>query len=81
MLVVDDFGVKYVGKQHARHLVNVLSKFYEMEEDWIGKLYCGVTLDWNYREGYVDISMPNYVAKQLVKYRHKAPKRRQNCPY
>ena len=27
------------------------------------------------------MSMPNYVAKQLVKYRHKAPKRRQNCPY
>ena len=80
-LVVDDFGVKYVGKQHARHLMNVLSKFYEMEEDWLGKLYCGITLDWNYREGYVDISMPNYVAKQLVKYRHKAPKRRQNCPY
>ena len=32
-LVVDDFGVKYVGKQQARHLMNVLSKFYEMEED------------------------------------------------
>ena len=29
----------------------------------------------------MNISMPNYVAKQLIKYRHKAPKRRQNCPY
>ena len=25
--------------------------------------------------------MPNYVQKQLVKYRHNAPKRRQYCPY
>ena len=80
-LVVDDFGVKYVGKRHAEHLMKVLSEFYEMEEDWLGKLYCGITLDWNYEKGYVDTSMPNYVAKQLTRYRHKAPKRPQNCPY
>ena len=52
-----------------------------MEEDWQGKLYCGITLDRNYEKGYVDTSMPNYVAKQLICYRHKAPKRPQNCPY
>ena len=80
-LVVDDFGVKYVGKKHAEHLMSVLSEFYQMEEDWQGKLYCGITLDWNYEKGYVDTSMPNYVAKQLTRYRHKAPKRPQNCPY
>jgi hypothetical protein len=27
-LVVDDFGVKYVGKEHADHLVNVLKTKY-----------------------------------------------------
>ena len=80
-LVVDDFGVKYVGKRHAEHLMKVLSEFYEMEEDWQGKLYCGITLDWNYEKGYVNLSMPNYVSKQLIRYRHKAPKRPQNCPY
>ena len=52
-----------------------------MEEDWRGELYCGITLKWNYAEGYVDIAMPNYVQKQLVKYRHNAPKRPQYCPY
>ena len=52
-----------------------------MEEDWQGKLYCGIILDWIYEEGYVDTSMPNYVVKQLVKYRHKAPKRPQHCPF
>ena len=52
-----------------------------MEEDWQGKLYCGITLDWNYREGYSNTSMPNYVVKQLTKYRYKAPKRPQHCPY
>ena len=43
-LVVDDFGVKYVGKQHAEHLMSILKKHYDMEEDWKGELYCGITL-------------------------------------
>ena len=28
-LVVDDFGVKYVGEEHAQHLLNVLRKHYD----------------------------------------------------
>ena len=30
-LVVDDFGVKYIGRQHAEHLMSVLKQHYEME--------------------------------------------------
>ena len=46
-LVVDDFGVKYVGKQHVEHLVYCLKKNYaKVSEDWEGKLYCGITLEW-----------------------------------
>ena len=80
-LVVDDFGVKYIGKEHADHLMGILKQHYEMEEDWNGALYCGIALKWNYAQGYVDISMPNYVRKQLTKYRHTAPKRPQHCPF
>ena len=79
-LVVDDFGVKYIGRQHAEHLMGILKQHYDTEKDWKGELYCGITLKWNYAEGYVDIAMPNYVQKQLVKYRHNAPKRPQSCP-
>lgn len=80
-LVVDDFEVKCVGKRHVEHRMSDLSEFCEMEEDWLGKLYCGITLDLNYEEGCVNTSMPNYVANQLTCYRHKAPKRLQNCPF
>ena len=80
-LTVDDFGIKYIGKHNAEHLIQVLEKWYEMETDWDGALYCGITLDWHYDAGYVDISMPNYVHKNLVKYNHKKPKRPQHCPY
>jgi hypothetical protein len=33
-LVVDDFAVKYVGKQHAEHLRNALLQTYELTTDW-----------------------------------------------
>ena len=59
----------------------VLGKHYKMTEDWNGELYCGIKLQWNYNEGYVDISMPNYVHKKQVEYEHKPSKRVQNCPY
>ena len=80
-LTVDDFGVKYIVKHNADHLMNALKEHYKIEEDWNGELYCRITLKWNYEEGYVDILMPNYVQKKLTEYGHKAPKRRQYCPY
>ena len=49
--VADDFGVKYVGKENKDHLIQTLKKNYgDIEEDWIGNLYCRITLDWNYEE-------------------------------
>jgi hypothetical protein len=32
-LVVDDFGVKYIGKEHVQHLFNTLKQNYNIEED------------------------------------------------
>ena len=48
VLIVDDFGVKYVGKQHANHLLRVLNEYYEMSEDWSGSKFAGIDLFWNY---------------------------------
>ena len=79
-LVVDDFGIKYVGEENAKHLINALCNNYTIETDWTGSLYCGINLTWNYDKKYVDIAMPNYVLKQLTKYNY-TPKRPQHCPY
>ena len=49
-LVVDNFGVKYVGKEHAEHLINCLKEeTYKLTEDWTGNLYCGILLRWDYK--------------------------------
>jgi hypothetical protein len=46
-LVVDDFGVKYVGREHAEHLMTCIKKNYNISSDWNGSAYCGLTLDWD----------------------------------
>jgi hypothetical protein len=33
-LVVDDFAVKCIGKQHSEHLQNALLRTYELTTDW-----------------------------------------------
>ena len=38
-LVVDDFGVKYVGEEHALHLKQVLKQHYKVSADWTGNRY------------------------------------------
>jgi hypothetical protein len=47
-LVVDDFAVKYVGKQHAEHLQNALLQTYELTTDCTATVYSGMTLKWYY---------------------------------
>jgi hypothetical protein len=41
-LVVDDFAVKYVGKQNAEHLWNALLQTYELTTDWKVTVYSGM---------------------------------------
>eukprot|EP00957_Ditylum_brightwellii_P098193 7481538-Ditylum_brightwellii.AAC.1 len=38
-------------------------------------------LTWNYEEGWVELSIPGYVRKALMKFQHPPPKRPQYAPY
>ena len=60
-LVVDDYGVKYVGKENSDHLVRVLKQNYDIREDWNGKIYVGLKFDWDYKKQQFHVSMPGYV--------------------
>jgi hypothetical protein len=80
-LVVANFRVKYVGKEHAEHLIQCLKTDYEFTKDWTGNLYCSVQLVWDYNAQSLDISMPGYIKKVLQKYKHPVPSDPQHCPY
>ena len=80
-LCVDDFGVKYFGRDDANHFLNALRDHYAITVDWTGSHYCGLTMHWNYDDNYVDVSMPGYVRKQLDRYQHPKPSTAQYAPH
>jgi hypothetical protein len=43
-LIVDNFGVKYVGKEHADHLIAHIKEKYKLTKDSLGDLYYGINL-------------------------------------
>lgn len=69
-LVVDDFGISYVNRANAQHLIDTLASFYEITVDWEATKYCGITLEWDYKNRTVDLSMPNYVTDALHHFQH-----------
>ncbi len=81
-LCVDGFGNKYIGGEHLKHFFAALwMEAYDIVEDWMGNLYCGISLAWNCDKWYIDIAMPAYVTKQLLQYEHPHPTKLQHCPY
>jgi hypothetical protein len=80
-LVVDNFGVKYVGHEHADHLIQCIKETYELIKDWTGDLYCGIKLGWDCNARTLNILMPGYITKLLQKYKHCIPPKPQHCPY
>ena len=69
-LVVDNFGVKYVGQEDADHLIAALEDDYDIEVDTEGDKYVGISLDWDYAKGKVHLSMPGYVSEALSRFKN-----------
>jgi hypothetical protein len=80
-LVVNNVGIKYVGKEHVNHLIWCIKQKYELTKGWTGDLYCMIKLNWDYNAHSLDISMPGYIKKLLLQYKHCMPSRPQDCPY
>jgi hypothetical protein len=46
-LVVNDFGVKYIGREHAEHLCDVFASKYKITTDWDSDIYLGPHRKWD----------------------------------
>jgi hypothetical protein len=80
-LFVDNFGIKYVEREHVEHLIACIKEKYKLPEVWTGDLYCRIKLNWDHTACTLDISMPGYIKKILLKYKHCMPAWPQHCPY
>ncbi|KAL7476898.1 hypothetical protein ACHAW6_002727, partial [Cyclotella cf. meneghiniana] len=69
-LVVDNFGIKYIGIEHPQHLLTVLQEHYKVTTDLKGSRYIGIMLDW-----------PGYVNKVLCQFQHSKPTAPQHAPF
>jgi hypothetical protein len=45
-LVVDDFDIKYIGRDNAEQLMTSIRKNYAISSNWTGSAYCTLKLDW-----------------------------------
>ena len=78
VLVVDDFIIHYTNATALQHLTHILQQHYTITVDTQATKFCGITLDWNYPEGHVTLSMPGYVHKALQRFMHPIPIKAQN---
>jgi hypothetical protein len=71
-LTVDDFGVKYVGREHAEHLKMVLEQHCKVTVtcDWTGERYIGIHMHWDYAKKKVHLYMPGYVERALIGFNY-----------
>ena len=80
-LTVDDFGIGYVGKQHAQHLLITLQEHCTVTTDWEGKKYAGIYLECNYKSRTCQLTMENYIRKFLLRNCHPVPRKLQQSPH
>jgi hypothetical protein len=71
-LVVNNFGVKYIGEEHAQHLRQVVKKYYTCSLEK-GERYCRLTIKWDCASKKVRLLMPSYVEKALRRFQHPPP--------
>ena len=77
--MVDDFGVEYIGKQHAHHLANILKEHHEISQEREGACFASINLQWNYASKHrgwtCRMSIKYYISHLLLKLRHPIQKK------
>jgi hypothetical protein len=68
--MTSEFGVQYIGCEHAQYLVDALVSLYTIITGWPSTHYLGLTLDWYYAARTVDDM-----------FQQKPPKRPQHAPH
>ncbi len=79
--VLDHLGVKYIGEEHAQHLLQTVKKYFTCLFKKKGERYCGLTIKWDYVGKKVHLLIPSYVEKALKHFQHPPPIIPQDQPH
>ncbi len=55
-----------MSEKDADHIINALKKYYTITMDKDAAKYIGLTIDWVYENRKVYMSMPGYLAKEMI---------------
>ena len=80
-LCVDDIGLKYKSNEDLEHFLQTLKQHYKYHIDKTGTNYLGLTMHWNYKQGFVDVSMPKYIPNLLKRLKYKPSKKQEFSPH
>jgi Reverse transcriptase (RNA-dependent DNA polymerase) len=80
-LIVDDFLILHAQEGALDHLKSTLQQHYTITCDDAATKFCGMTLDWNYDEGHVTVSMPGYIESALQRFAHPPPEEPEHSPH
>ena len=70
-LVIDNFLIRYVGKDHTLYVENALKKHYEeVSTNWGTIFFCSIHLKWDYKLYTVQPSIPGYNTAVIHKLSH-----------
>ena len=76
-LIVDDFGLEYVGERHTHHLRHVLKQRYYITEDWAGTKFAGIYIEWNYDTEHIErtccLCIKGYIKDLLLRFGNNPP--------
>ena len=65
-------------EKNTDHIIEFIMKYYPVDADCIGGLYCIIKLDWtSYQMGCIDLFMPKYTPNGLHEFHHPYTKRPQ----
>jgi hypothetical protein len=79
-LIIDDFGVEYVGTIHFNFLLNLLKKYHGVQCNMAGDKLAGIAICWDYPRKHCRLSMPGYINNLLIKFKHPCPRKPQFSP-
>jgi hypothetical protein len=80
-LIVDDFGVEYVGIEHFNFLLDILKKYHGVQFNMAGDKLAGIAITWDYPNRHCRISMPGYIDNLLIKFKHPRPSKPRLSPH
>jgi hypothetical protein len=80
-LIVDDFAIKIMIENNSNHIINALKKIYTITVDKDAAKYIGLAIEWDYENRKVNMFMPGYLAKEMIRFKHETPNKIQNSPH